>query len=238
MVLSDFLSRQNNDDSNPPEIIPISFNMNKVLHKNYYNIENYLVQTRSQAKSSGIKLPEVNGMGKNLDPNIKPEKQHVNPIRGSIVKCHIGQDRAGLKRKRSDPINQTIHPPSDLTQKIPGETKIETGKTNGIHSKDPTHSVKNADEGMTHTRPLIPDDPFHPGLTYRPPPKPIISNMPRSQESSQSSPSVENINPDINLDFEENSPFEEGIISKMFQRPDKSLFQEPKELNDLKKWVI
>ena len=30
MVLSDFLSRQNNDNSNPHEIIPISFNMYKV----------------------------------------------------------------------------------------------------------------------------------------------------------------------------------------------------------------
>ena len=57
--------------------------------------------------------------------------------------------------------------------------------------------------------------------------------MPRSQESSQSSPSTENINPDINLDFEENSPFQEGIISEAYQRPDKSFFQEPKELNDL-----
>ena len=54
MALSDFLSRQNNDDSNPHKIIPISFNMHEVLHKNYYNIENYLVQTRSQARSSGI----------------------------------------------------------------------------------------------------------------------------------------------------------------------------------------
>ena len=43
MVLSDFLSRQNNNDSNPHEIIPISFNMHKVLHKIYYNTENYLV---------------------------------------------------------------------------------------------------------------------------------------------------------------------------------------------------
>ena len=34
MVLSDFLSRQNNDDSNPHEIIPISFNRYQVLHKN------------------------------------------------------------------------------------------------------------------------------------------------------------------------------------------------------------
>ena len=74
MVLSDFLSRQNNDDGNPHEIIPISLNMHKVLHENYYNMENYLVQTRSQAKSSGIKLLEVHGMGKNLDPNIKWEK--------------------------------------------------------------------------------------------------------------------------------------------------------------------
>ena len=49
--------------------------------------------------------------------------------------------------------------------------------------------------------------------------------MPRSQESSQSSPSVENINPDINLDLEENSLFQEGVISETFQRLDKSFFQ-------------
>ena len=91
------------------------------------------------------------------------------------------------------------------------------------------HSVNNVDEGMTHTRPLIPDVSFHPGPIYRLPPKSIRSNMPRGQESSQSSPSVENINPDINLHFEENSPFQEGIISETFQRPDKSFFQEPKE---------
>ena len=30
MVLSDFLSRQNNEDSNHHEIIPISFNMHNV----------------------------------------------------------------------------------------------------------------------------------------------------------------------------------------------------------------
>ena len=57
--------------------------------------------------------------------------------------------------------------------------------------------------------------------------------MPRSQESSQSSPSVENINLDINLDFEEYSPFQEGVISEFFQRLDKTFFQDPKELNDL-----
>ena len=65
MVLSDFLSRQKNVNSNPHEIMPISFNMYKILNDNYYNIERYLIQTRSQARSSSIKLPEVHGMGKN-----------------------------------------------------------------------------------------------------------------------------------------------------------------------------
>ena len=35
------------------------------------------------------------------------------------------------------------------------------------------------------------------------------------------------------LILKRNSPFQEGIISEMFQTPDKSFFQEPKELGDL-----
>ena len=54
MVLSDFLLRQNSDGSNAHGIIPISFNMHKILLENYYNIDSSLVQTRSQAKTSGI----------------------------------------------------------------------------------------------------------------------------------------------------------------------------------------
>ena len=69
-----FLSKQKHDDSNPHEIMPISFNMQGILHSRYYNIGvgkegKYLVQTRSQGKSSGISLPEVHGIGKGLDLN-------------------------------------------------------------------------------------------------------------------------------------------------------------------------
>ena len=35
MILCDFLSRQKHDDSNPQEIIPISFNMQGILHNRY-----------------------------------------------------------------------------------------------------------------------------------------------------------------------------------------------------------
>ena len=147
----------------------------------------------------------------------------------------IGQGRAGMRRKRPDPINQPINQPSDLSQKIPGGTKIETGETNQAHSKDPTHIINNADEGMTHTNLVIPDVPFHPGPLYRPPPKLIRHDMSNQQgsQSSQSASSIDEINPNINLEFEENSPFQEGVMSKTFQRPVKLFFQEPKELGDL-----
>ena len=63
MILSDFLSQQKDDDNNPNEIIPISFDMYQVLKDKFY-LENfctdkYLIQMQSQAKSSGIKLLEV-----------------------------------------------------------------------------------------------------------------------------------------------------------------------------------
>ena len=37
----------------------------------------------------------------------------------------------------------------------------------------------------------------------------------------------------IDVDFEENSPHQEGIISELYQRPDKTYFQEPKDLESL-----
>ena len=82
MILSDFLSRQKIDDSNPHEIILISFNTKDVLQERCYNFRNakvgerYLVQTRSQAKPSGVKVPEVHGIEKGLDPHVKPEIQN------------------------------------------------------------------------------------------------------------------------------------------------------------------
>ena len=84
MILSDFLSRQNNDDSNPNEIIPVSFdmynnlnNLNSFDKNNDFGNSKYLIQMHSQAKISGTKLPEVHGVQKGLDPNLRPEKQHT-----------------------------------------------------------------------------------------------------------------------------------------------------------------
>ena len=73
MILSDFLSEQKHDDSNPHRIIPISLNMYSILQEKYNRIANserILVQTQSQTKPSGIKLPVVYGVSKSLDLNI------------------------------------------------------------------------------------------------------------------------------------------------------------------------
>ena len=69
--------------------------------------------------------------------------------------------------------------------------------------------------------------PFYPGPTYRPPLKPVRSFTPESHEGLQSSNSSEiaNISPGVNLDFEENSAFLEGVISEAYQRPDKWFFE-------------
>ena len=53
MILSDFQSRQIEDDSNLHEIIPISFNIQEILQESYHSMvaDTYNVQTRAQAKA-------------------------------------------------------------------------------------------------------------------------------------------------------------------------------------------
>ena len=182
-----------------------------------------------QAKSSGIKLPEVHGMRKYLDPNLRPEKNHTLPKQGNLERPCIGQGRAGSKSKKPDVINQAINQSSNLSQEIPGRTKRETGKTNSMYTKDPTHSINNANDKIVNDNPFMPDAPFHPDPLLRPPIKPIKQNI-TCNENSQN---VQDISPNINFDFKENLPFQEGITSEMYQRPDETFFQEPKELGDL-----
>ena len=90
MVLSDFLSRQKTDDSNPHKIIAVSFTLKSLAHDCFYQFNSttgigetetnkYLIQTMSKAKSSGIKVPEIHGINKGLNPNVKQERQRLLP---------------------------------------------------------------------------------------------------------------------------------------------------------------
>ena len=149
MILSDFLSQQINDDSDPSEIIPISFNAYGILEENgkidvCKNEGQFLIQMHSQAKTSSTKLPEVHGVRKELDPNLRPEKQCAMPKKGMTERPCIGQGRAGLRRKHEpDHINE----PSDVTRRISERSKIVTGKTN-----NPQHTNSICDRGINNDK--------------------------------------------------------------------------------------
>ena len=143
MVLSDFLSRQKTDDSNPHELIPISFMHRNQIDDHFYRINSgtdqpktnkYLVQRRSQAKSSGIKILKIHGTNKGLDPHVQPGRQRplpslpihsidIGPPTHPIPKPRIGQGRARLRRKVK------THQPISLPQQSPQQITKHVQKT-------------------------------------------------------------------------------------------------------------
>ena len=177
------------------------------------NENKFLKQTHSQAKTSGTKLQEVHRVRKELNPNLRPEKQHAMPKKGLTEKSCIGQGRAGLRRKHvPDRINQ----PFDVTRRIPERSKMVTGKASNSQHKSAVH-----DRGVNNHKSFSPDVLLHPLH------KPLL----KQQNVEKAIPN--NNGSDINLDIEENSPFQEGIISETIQRPDKTFFQKPKSLDDI-----
>ena len=72
MILSDFLSRQIEDDSNLHEIIPISFNRWEILQDSYHQLttDTYNVHTRAQVKAQA-NTPTV--------PDTQAKKQKITP---------------------------------------------------------------------------------------------------------------------------------------------------------------
>ena len=120
----------------------------------------------------------------------------------------MDQHRAGSKRKKPDPINQAINQPSNLSKELPRRTKIVTGKTNSIHS---TNSMS---DRLINNNLFMPDVPFHLDSLLRP-----SKQQPIKQNAQEINPNHNN------FDFEENSPYQEGIMLEMFQRPDNHSFK-------------
>ena len=173
----------------------------------------FLKQMHSQAKTSGTTLPKVHRIRKKLDPNLRPEKQHALAKKGETERPCIGQGRAGLRRKpEADCINQ----PSDVTRRILERFKIATRKTNNPQYASTVH-----DRRINNDKLFPPDVPLLPYQLHKP----------LQKKQNMASPNDQNT--EINLDIEENSPFQEGIISELIQRLDKSFFQNPKRLEDI-----
>ena len=119
-----------------------------------------------------------------------------------------------MKKRKPDPTNKIANQLSDVTQGIPRGTKIETGKTNNTQDINGAH-----ERSKNNFNPFMPDVPLHSDPLLKP--------------STQQNANKISYDHNINLDFEENSPFQEGIMSETFQRPDKYFFRTQKSLGKL-----
>ena len=158
IILSDFLSRQIEDDSNPHEIIPISFNIWEILQENYHSMvtDTYNVQTRAQAKAQANAPTAVDSQSK----------------------------------------TQKITPHSD---KIPSEMKEE-----GNMKRLPNKIIQQSTKGIA-----LPPETVFPPVGAPPNIRPPLK-LPNVKEAI-SNPCL---GPDLNMDIEENSTHQEGIITK------------------------
>ena len=64
-------------------------------------------------------------------------------------------------------------------------------------------------------------------------PDPILRMLPRLPDLKENRSNLLDLDMDRNIDFEENSPYQECIIPETYQRLDRSYFKEPSELKDL-----
>ena len=74
LIFSDFLSQTTVDDSNPHEIIPISFNLKDKPQENHIiYTEQLRIHTKGSAKHAWVKAAKTFGRNKTLIPEVKPE---------------------------------------------------------------------------------------------------------------------------------------------------------------------
>ena len=128
------------------------------------------------------------------------------PKKGMTERPCIGQGRAGLRRKHEP---DCIDQPSDVTRRISERSKIATGNTNIPQYTNAMHDRGIKNDKSFSLDVLLHLDPLHKLLLKQ-------QNVDKVIQTNQ--------NTSINLGIEENSPFQEGVISETIQRLDKMFF--------------
>ena len=209
------------------------------------------------------KHQKLHGANKGLDPHVKQGRQRplttlpmhslpptslIQPVDKGlpthpIPKPRIGQGRARLRRKvkTNQPISLSKQIPAQpITTHVseaalPLPEPIIQSQVNVYPQQhvpiplpqhqpvDPTCIVQQIGPKIQHR----PSPPYHDPYTRPPPRPPDVTNPIDSWKDL-----LDN-DLDRNVDIEENSPFQEGIISKIYERLDMSYVQETNELKDL-----
>ena len=117
-------------------------------------------------------------------------------------------------------------PVVEITVSASKSCKIPTVQNDSMAFPVPEQLITNETETITTKQ--IPsintEQTFHPDSIYRPFPRPLENLQPNGPENKPDT------KPRIDVEFEENSLHQEGIISEFYQWPNKSYFQELKDL--------
>ena len=152
-------------------------------------------------------MPEVHGSKKGIDPNLRPEwlvRKSQKPVENSRI-----------EKKGTDP-------PGQRNQVV---DQVNSGQRDEIRKSQMEQSRENIPEQIcVPQKPIIP---MYPNQIPNPTPK-----LPERVTQNDRQADLE-LDLEINRDFEENSPYQEGIISEIYQRPNKSQMVDLPELIDL-----
>ena len=149
----------------------------------------------------------MHGSNKGIDPNLRPEwlvRKSQKPVENSKI-----------EKKGTDP-------PGQRNQVV---DQVNPGQRDEIRKSQMEQSRENIPEQIyVPQKPIIP---MHQIQIPNPTPK-LPERLTQNDRQTDLGLDLE-----INTDFEENLPYQEGIISEIYQRPHKSQIVDPPELTDL-----
>ena len=153
----------------------------------------------------------------------------------TVPKPRIGQGRAGIKRKPKIalPTPKPIQTPSPPIP-TPAPREVQSLPEPVVQLQERVllwHQVPAASPSIVHPTPAHITQPLGPRIEHRSIPpyhEPFLRPPPRPPDVTDvknNRKDLLDLDTDRNIDFKENSPYQEGIISEMYERPDKSLFK-------------
>ena len=152
-------------------------------------------------------MPEVHGTKKDLDPNLRPEwlvRKSQKPAENSRIE----------KRETNSPEQR-----NQIVDQVDAGYRDETGKSQMEQNRENI-----SEQIYVPQKPVIP---IYPNQMPKP-----TSKLPERVIYNDRQTDLD-LDLDINRDIEENSPYQEGIISEIYDRPHKSQLVDPPELTDL-----
>ena len=183
----------------------LQHNLSKIYH--FESVEklceefNAIVNERK--KERGIKVPEVYGPKKGIDPNLRPEWL-VKKAQKSVENTRIEKKDTNSPEHRNQIVDQ-----------------VNSGQRDEIRKPLMEQSRENIPEQIyVPQKPIIP---IHPNQISNP--------IPKLPERVIQNDKQTDLDLEINKDFEENSPYQEGIMSEIYQRPHKFTTSGPSRIN-------